>query len=81
MMMNGRLGHPALRIRGVRGNWIGGGTLSSNYDALQAALQSGSTAQGAAMSTFTGKMAAKCGFSVPRIVVNEAGKVVVEFTR
>jgi hypothetical protein len=51
-------------VRGVRGTWVSGnGGLQDNLDSFNAGIQSGLTPQEAAMNTFTGKMAARYGFT------------------
>lgn len=69
------------RVEGVRGTWLGGGDLASNFDTFQAGIKAGLDPAAAASSTFTGRMAARHGFTNVRIVNNAPSKVVVEFTR
>ncbi|WP_437576463.1 hypothetical protein [Sorangium sp. So ce887] len=66
-------------VKGIRGTWLGGGDLASNFDSFGAALKSGLTPEQAAFKTFTGKMAYRAGFTRVKIVTNNARKVVVEF--
>ncbi|QGJ68592.1 Hypothetical protein PBC10988_2530 [Planctomycetales bacterium 10988] len=66
-------------VKGIRGNWFGGGDLSSNYDAFRRAVQSGVPENEAAFRTFTGHMARKHGFTKVRIVEDSARTIVVEF--
>jgi len=68
-------------IKGIRGTWLGGGDLASNFDKFQEGLKAGLTPEQAAAKTFTGIMAGRAGFTKVRVVLNEAKKVVVEFTR
>jgi hypothetical protein len=68
-------------VRGIRGTWLGGGDLSSNFDSFQAGIQGGMSPSDAAASTFTGKMATRAGFTNVRVVTNTDTRVVVEFTK
>lgn len=90
----GQMFNEALRaygnnVKGIRGNWNGGGSLSSNFDTFVAAVQGAKpftrlhTPAQAAFETFTGKMARRAGFSKVRIIKNDipGNKVVVEFFR
>ena len=52
-----------------------------NFNSFKAALASGSSPEQAALQTFTGKMAARSGFTEARVVTATEDKVVVEFTR
>ena len=73
----------ANNIKGIRGTWIGGGDLATNYDAFQKAAAAGLSPEQAAVKTFTGEMARRAGFTKVRIIENNEAskKVVVEFTR
>ncbi len=66
-------------VRGIRGTWLGGGELSTNFDAFRAAVQSGLAPEVAAFRTFTGEMARRAGFTSARIVEDSGTRVVVEF--
>lgn len=66
-------------VKGIRGTWLGTGSMKSNFDSFQAAIRAGATPEQAALGTFTGKMSARNGFANARIVVNSPKKVVVEF--
>jgi hypothetical protein len=66
-------------VKGVRGTWLGGGELSSNFDAYKANIKAGMEPPVAAKNTFTGTMASRAGFTKARIVVDTKSKVVVEF--
>jgi RHS repeat-associated protein len=68
-------------IKGIRGTWLGGGDLRTNFDAFQKAIKAGLTPEQAAFETFTGAMAKRFGFTKATVTTNEAKKVVVEFTR
>jgi hypothetical protein len=69
-------------VKGIRGNWIGTGTMTENFDSFKAALKSGLSPEDAALNhTFTGHMAAKWGFTRATVVLNDAAKVIVEFRR
>jgi len=68
-------------VKAVRGTWIGGGGLSSNFDSFKSALAAGKPPEEAAFSTFTGTMAKRYGFTKATIVTNNPDKVEVEFTR
>lgn len=68
-------------VKGVRGTWIGGGDLASNFDSYKAALNADRTPAEAATMTFTGKMAGRFGFTNVRVIQDDARKVVVEYTR
>ena len=51
-------------VRGIRGKWLSGsGELQDNLDSFNAGIQSGLTPEEAALHTFTGKMAARNGFT------------------
>ena len=51
-------------VKGIRGKWLSGsGELQDNLDSFNAGIQSGLTPQEAALNTFTGKMAARNGFT------------------
>jgi hypothetical protein len=49
--------------RGVRGNWGDGGALKDNLDSFNAGIQNMLSPADAARGTFTGKMAARYGFT------------------
>ncbi|MHB8874599.1 MAG: RHS repeat-associated core domain-containing protein [Myxococcaceae bacterium] len=68
-------------VKGIRGTWIGGGDIADNFNAFGRAVAAGSAPEEAAFQTFTGHMAETYGFKTARIVQNDAGKVVVEFTQ
>ena len=68
-------------VKVIRGNWIGGGDLADNFNSFKAAIASGARPEHAAMQTFTGKMAVRSGFTNVKVVQNNEGKVVVEFSR
>lgn len=69
-------------VKGIRGNWVGTGTMTENFDSFKAALKSGLSPEDAALNhTFTGHMAAKWGFTHATVVLNDAAKVIVEFRR
>ncbi len=69
-------------VKGIRGNWVGTGTMTDNFDSFKAALKSGLSPEDAALNhTFTGHMAAKWGFTRATVVLNDAAKVIVEFRR
>jgi hypothetical protein len=50
-------------VQKIRGTWLSGGSLQDNLDSFNAGIQIGLTPEEAAMHTFTGKMAAKYGFT------------------
>lgn len=68
-------------VRGIRGTWLGGGDLSTNFDTYKANLSAGMPPVAAALRTFTGEMARRTGFTVIRVVSDNEDSVVVEFTR
>jgi hypothetical protein len=68
-------------VKGIRGTWLGGGDLRSNFDSYKASLRAGLDPSAAAADTFTGKMATRAGFTTITIVTDTDAKVVVEFTR
>jgi hypothetical protein len=68
-------------VDGIRGTWIGGGSLSDNYDSYRTAVARGLSPEEAALSTFTGKMAFRNGFTRVEVVSDAAEKLVVEFRR
>ncbi len=80
-MFNDPMGAFDSNVKGVRGTWLGGGDLADNFDAFKTAVAGGAVPERAAFQTFTGHMAAKHGFTTARVVQNDAGKVVVEFTK
>jgi hypothetical protein len=69
------------KVRGIRGTWLGGGELSSNFDSFKAGILGGMSPADAAASTFTGKMATRAKFTNVKVVSNTSTKVVVEFTK
>lgn len=68
-------------VKGVRGVWVGSGTLKDNFLTYKALIQAGKTPEEAAMGTFTGKMAVRAGFTKVKVTTDEALRVIVEFTR
>ena len=68
-------------VKGIRGNWIGGGDIADNFNSFKAAVQAGATPAQAAFETFTGKMARRAGFTNVKIVTNTDRRVVVEYTK
>jgi hypothetical protein len=68
-------------VRGIRGNWVGTGEMTDNFDSFKDALKSGLRPEEAAFHTFTGHMAAKWGFTHATVVANNDEKVIVEFRR
>jgi hypothetical protein len=68
-------------VKGIRGNWVGTGEMTDNFDSFKDALKSGLPPEEAAFQTFTGHMAAKWGFTHATVVANNDEKVIVEFRR
>jgi len=66
-------------VLGIRGVWLGGGSMTSNFDSFRAAIASGFSPEEAALQTFTGEMAMRNGFPNVTIVTDTAKKVIVEF--
>lgn len=62
-MFNAALAHFGDAVKGIKGYWQDGGTLSDNLDSFNAAVRGGASLEEAALSTFTGKMASRAGFS------------------
>lgn len=80
-MFNEALRAYGSNVKGIRGTWLGGGDLSSNFDAYKANIKAGLDPKAAAAETFTGKMATRAKFTKVTIVSDTDAKVVVEFTR
>ena len=78
-MFSDALGAFGNNVKGVGGNWLGTGSMTSNFDSFQAATRAGATPEQAALGTFTGKMSARSGFTNVRVVENTPKKVVAEF--
>jgi hypothetical protein len=69
-------------VKGIRGDWAAGGDMSANFDSFTKAVQEGVAPETAALeNTFTGKMAARAGFTSVRIVSQDANSMIVEFTQ
>lgn len=80
-MFNEALAAYGSNVYTIRGTWLGGGELADNYLSFRAAIAAGLTPEQAALGTFTGKMASRAGFNNVQIIENQAGRVVVNFTR
>ena len=66
-------------LKGVRGNWTGGGKLADNFDSYKKALARGLPPELAAFETFTGKMAKEQGFTKAVVKKDVDNLVIVEF--
>ncbi|MET9076997.1 RICIN domain-containing protein [Streptomyces sp. NPDC004232] len=63
-MFNAALAHFGDAVEGIKGYWQDGGTLSDNLNSFNAAVRGGASLKEAALNeTFTGKMAARAGFT------------------
>ncbi|WP_428986358.1 RICIN domain-containing protein [Streptomyces camelliae] len=63
-MFNAALAHFGDAVKGIKGYWQDGGTLSDNLNSFNAAVRGGASLEDAALKeTFTGKMAARAGFT------------------
>ena len=80
-MFNEALQAYGSNVKGIRGTWIGGGDIASNFDSFKAALNAGLSPEQAALATFTGKMSARAGFTKVTVIRNDARRVVVEFRK
>ncbi|WP_435852837.1 ricin-type beta-trefoil lectin domain protein [Streptomyces mirabilis] len=68
-MFNAALAHFGDAVKGIKGYWQDGGTLSDNLNSFNAAVRDGVPLEEAALTkTFTGKMAARAGFSEVEII-------------
>jgi hypothetical protein len=68
-MFNNAMTHFGDKVKGVKGYWQDGGALSDNLNSFNAAVRAGASLEEAALTgTFTGKMAAKWGFTNVEIV-------------
>ncbi|MER5530856.1 RICIN domain-containing protein [Streptomyces sp. NPDC002677] len=69
-MFNAALAHFGDAVKGIKGYWQDGGTLSDNLNSFNAAVRDGVPLEEAALTkTFTGKMAARAGFT--RVEITE----------
>ncbi|SOD84404.1 polymorphic toxin-type HINT domain-containing protein [Streptomyces sp. Ag109_G2-15] len=63
-MFNAALAHFGDAVKGIKGYWQDGGSLSDNLNSFNEAVRAGASLEEAALTkTFTGKMAARAGFS------------------
>ncbi|WP_433455638.1 RICIN domain-containing protein [Streptomyces sp. CA-142005] len=63
-MFNAALAHFGDAVKGIKGYWQDGGSLSDNLNSFNAAVRGGASLEEAALKeTFTGKMAARAGFT------------------
>ena len=69
------------RVKGIRGNWGGGGGMSTNFMKHRAAVEEGASDVEAAFTTNTGRWAQDAGFTSARVVEDSPGNVIVEFFR
>lgn len=68
-MFNAALAHFGDAVKGIKGYWQDGGTLSDNLNSFNAAVRDGVPLEEAALTkTFTGKMAARAGFTNVEII-------------
>ncbi|MFI2644170.1 polymorphic toxin-type HINT domain-containing protein [Streptomyces sp. NPDC018610] len=68
-MVNAALAYFGDQVKGIKGYWQDGGSLSDNLDSFNAAVRGGAQLEEAALGTFTGKMALRAGFS--RVEITE----------
>jgi hypothetical protein len=69
-------------VKGIRGNWHGGGDIADNFNSYAKNIQAGMTEEQAALNTFTGKMAQRAGFSQVEVTPQTTSDAVeVVFTR
>jgi hypothetical protein len=80
-MFNEALKAYGSNVKGIRGTWLGGGDLASNFDSYKANIKAGLDPRAAAQKTFTGTMATRAGFTTVTVVSDTSSKVVAEFTR
>jgi len=71
--------HPS-NVKTIRGNWNASDEMADNFNSYKK-VRATNSADDAARSTFTGKMASQYGFTNVRVVTDTDSKVVVEFTR
>ena len=74
------IGHQ--NVSAISGVWLPQGDMTANYVSYANALGSGMSSEEAALSTFTGKMAARNGFSqVMQVQTDQHGIIRVIFQR
>lgn len=67
-------------VKAILGNWGNSAGMADNYSSFQAAVQAGQSPEEAAFNSFTGKMAARWGFTNAQVITDAPGKVQVLFT-
>ena len=69
------------KVQQIEGYWMPGGDMADNFISFNNALAKGLSPEQAAMQTWTGKMAASKGFTVPVIKVGDRGQIIATFSK